>query len=442
MMEDVTIRNAPRFGAGWRSGFLALVIVVHTGIVVSILLQDRPIIWPLHNDTIHRVGKAADFYAVYHAGMNLNLGRRVYADLPDGVTPYWYPFRYLLVVAVIFQPLTRLPPAAAWAAWVMAVELLLIVFVIALWRRLADHGARLVVTALLLLNSPYFLELYMGQFTFAAAVLCYLALWLPAGPVLYSASVLLKPFTLATVPALMRRRACWPHIALAVLLLLLTAAPYFIHYPNQWAFFFETNFRLEGGLHAGNYGLLRLVNLVINALGGKADGPLWETLTGLFRAGLLGGTAALVWLGRRELPWAGIGALLLAHFVTYQHVWEHHLSAVSVIGATLLLAPDASKRFRLLALASLALLALPTPFGIFDTAKDPAVFDPSLDWPMWQSFMVAAPKVFPVLALYTAALRCLLRSGLRSPAEALQRGTTALRRAGQSSANPQPRESS
>ncbi|MFN4294985.1 MAG: glycosyltransferase family 87 protein [Thermoflexales bacterium] len=440
----MTIRDTPRpgVGGGWRLGFLALVVVVHAGIVASILLQDRPIIWPLHNDTIHRVGKGADFYAAYHAGMNLNLGRRVYADLPDGVTPYWYPFRYLPVVAVIFQPLTRLPPAAAWAAWVMAVELLLIVFVIALWRRLADLNARLAVTALLLLNSPYFLELYMGQFTFAAAVLCYLALWLPAGAVLYSASVLLKPFTLATAPALMRRRAYWPHVALAIVLLLLTSAPYFINYPNQWTFFFETNFRLTGGLHAGNYGLLRLVKLVVDELGDKASGPLWEALTGLFRVGLLGGTAALVWLARRESLWAGVAALMLAHFVTYQHVWEHHLSAVSVIGATLLLLPDASGRFKLLVLASLALLALPTPFGIFDVARDPAVFDPSLDWPMWQSFLVAAPKVFPVLALYTAALLCLLRSGLRSPAAALLQRASVLRRAGQGSANPQPRESS
>jgi len=91
-------------------GILLLLVMLHLGIVASVAFDERPLIWPLHNDTIHRAGRGVDFYAVYHAAMNLRLGRGPYSDRPDGVTPYWYPFRYLPVVAIMFQPFTRLPP--------------------------------------------------------------------------------------------------------------------------------------------------------------------------------------------------------------------------------------------------------------------------------------------------------------------------------------------
>lgn len=391
------------------------VIGIHVGVVLSIVLQERPIIWPLHNDTIHRTGKGADFYAVYHASLNLTLGRAPYSDEPDGVTPYWYPFRYLPVVAWAFQPLTRLPPAVAYLAWIAVTELLTIWLCVALGKRIADDNLRLTVISLLLLNSPWFLELYMGQFTFVSIALCYLGLLLPAGPLLFSASVLLKPFTLAAVPALTGQRSYWWHVGLAVMLLVATSAPYFINHPQHWELFFNTNFRLEGGLHAGNYGFLRITRLIVNAMGGAAKGTSWEAMTTAFRFGLLGITTALVLLARKRSVLAEASALILAHFVTYQHVWEHHLSAVAVAGAVLLTLPDRSKRFDTVVLSSLLLIALPTLFGVFDTAKDPAVFDPSVDWPIWASLLVVAPKVIPTIALYGAAVAYVCGDGLCAP---------------------------
>ena len=56
-------------------GILLLLITLHLGIVASVAFDERPVIWPLHNDTIHRAGRGADFYAVYHAAMNLQKSR-------------------------------------------------------------------------------------------------------------------------------------------------------------------------------------------------------------------------------------------------------------------------------------------------------------------------------------------------------------------------------
>jgi len=45
----------------WIRIILAILAAVHVAIVPSILMEDRSVIWPLHNDTIHRHGRGADF---------------------------------------------------------------------------------------------------------------------------------------------------------------------------------------------------------------------------------------------------------------------------------------------------------------------------------------------------------------------------------------------
>jgi len=64
------------------------VAAIHVAIVSSILVEERSLIWPLHNDTIRRYGRGADFYAVYHAGVNTRRGISPYMRNDDGVTPY------------------------------------------------------------------------------------------------------------------------------------------------------------------------------------------------------------------------------------------------------------------------------------------------------------------------------------------------------------------
>jgi hypothetical protein len=417
-MKKVSWFGVSRSGAG---AILVLLVGAHVGVVSSILWQSRPLIWPLHNDTMHRVGRAADFYAVYHAGLNLRQGLDPYANNADGVTPYWYPYRYLPVVAAVFQPLTFLSPRAAYLAWVLALEGLLAALLVTLWRRIPERGIRLAAVGLLLFSSPYFLELYMGQFTFASIALCSLGLLLPAGPVLYAASALLKPLTLAGLPALASERRYWWHGACTLLCVLLVSVPYFWLHPEQWSVFFNANFRLKGGLDAGNYGLVRVLQLAFEDLRLPLTIADWTRYTGWFRLLLLAGTSLLVLHARRASTVVGVAALLLAHFLTYQHVWEHHMSGVCVLGAVLLTTRDLGTPARVAILLSLALLSAPTLFGVFDGAKDAAVWDPSGAWPRPALYAIVLPKVLPTVILYAVAAGSLFRGGLMSPVAAWRR---------------------
>jgi hypothetical protein len=403
---------------------LSVLVAAHLGIVSSIILQERPVIWPLHNDTIHRVGRGADFYAVYHAGLNLRRGRNPYENNRDGVTPYWYAFRYLPVVAIAARPLTLLAPRAAYIVWILLIEAFLALLLATLWRRIPGRGVRLAATGMLLINSPYFLELYMGQFTFVSVALCCLALWLPAGQVPFSASVLLKPLTLVALPSLASQRRFWSHGACAILSVALSSAPYFFLHPEQWPTFVTTNFTPRGGLDAGNYGLVRLWQLLVEDANASLVARHWESWVGSLRFATLAATALLVFHSKGKSVVVGVSALLLAHFLTYQHVWEHHMSGVCVLGAALLTIRERRKPFTLVVLFSLLLLSLPGPYGLLDSAKDPSVGDPSVLWPRYASYAAVLPKVLPTVILYLACVIHLCGSGLMSPRDAVRSALT------------------
>jgi glycosyl transferase family 87 len=406
--------------SGGTSLLLSLLVIAHLAIVSSTIWQDRPLIWPLHNDTIHRVGRGADFYAVYHAGLNLRRGIDPYINNVDGVTPYWYPFRYLPIVATVLQPLTSFTPRTAYSLWVLLIEGTLAVLLFALWTRIPERGIRLAAIGMLLINSPYFLELYMGQFTFVAITLCCLGLLLPAGQLLFCSSVLLKPLTLAALPALASRRRYWSHAAAAILGVTLAALPYFLRHSDQWSVFFDANFRPQGGLDSGNYGFVRLLWLVLQDLRISMPIERWDNAVWSIRLMTLLATSLLVFHSKRRSVTVGASALLLGHFLTYQHVWEHHMSGVCVLGTMLLTTRDRMKPLRIAVISSLVLLSSPTLFGVFDVAKNPLAGDPSAQWPRYASYAIVLSKVLPTLVLYLSAIGYLCLGGLVSPVAALR----------------------
>ena len=394
---------------------LALLVIVHVAVVASVLGGERSVIWPLHNDTVHRGGPASDFFAVYHAGVATGRGIDPYAHVADGVTPYWYPFRYLPAVGFLARPLTLLGPWQAFVAWGVLLEVLLAVLLVVLWRKIPEWWVRVTTIGLLLVSTPFFLELHVGQFTFASVTLCCLALLLPGGVAYYTLGVLLKPLVLAIVPALLRdRRYLW-HAVVAVGVLVLATVPYFLKHPDRWQLFYQANFALEGGLDAGNYGLVRLLRLAVWDLDIEPVLNHWDAVIGVLRNLVLAATALLVLSSRRQAVMVGVAALLLAHFITYQRVWEHHVSAVAVLAAMLLTVPDWSRTTTLVILGSLLLLVIPTPFVWMDTARNPQVWDPSLEWPRWWSYLLVLVKVVPTVTLFAVVVRELVRAGLRSP---------------------------
>jgi hypothetical protein len=157
----------------------------------------------------------------------------------------------------------------------------------------------------------------------------------------------------------------------------------------------------------------------------------WPIVADTWRNAVLAGTAALVLLARRPRLVRAAVALLLAHFVSYAHVWEHHMSAVLVLGLLLLrehwpAAPadtlssaDCTARTpaqratlppaAIVSLLAVLILALPTPFVFLDVAKDPSVVDPSVRWSAAARLLLAGSKALPTLALYIVAVATLCR---------------------------------
>jgi hypothetical protein len=394
---------------------LIVLVSVHVSIAGSILLSPRPIIWPLHNDTIHRIGPGADFYAVYHGGVNIRRGVSPYESDYDGRTPFSYPYRYLPAVALGAQVLTLLPPRVAYFLWIGLLEALLGFLIFTLYKRVENKSLWLFLTALLLLNSPYFLEIYTGQSTFAAVTLTALAVMGSGGVVMYSLAVLLKVFPLVTLPALVKERRYWPQAMTAVALVLLTSVVYFSIYPRDLKAFLGANVASPFGHDSGNFGLLRLIDLVVFDLHVSPLIAHWNVLITVFSLLVLSAVTLIVWLSKSRDMVLGACALLLAHFVTYQHVWEHHMSGVVVIGCLLMTIKGEMRRWNPIVLTCLLLLALPTPYVLFDTARDSSIWDPAGSWPHYASYLVILPKVIPTLGLFVLCLTKLLQAGLVYP---------------------------
>ncbi len=239
-------------------------IILHVYIVFSIILQPRPVIWFLYNDTIHRNGKGADFFALYHAGVNCRNGISPYTNNADGVTPYFYPFRYLPIIARGAQLATLFSPQQAYIVWIIVLEASLILLLIILYKQQKDRKLWLASVLLLIMSSPYFLELYMGQFTFMSTVLFALTFFVLGGPFYFCASALLKPVCLVTVPAFIRDRRCWLGGIGAVACVLFLSVPYFINHYQDLYLLINSNLRPKAGLDSGNYGLVRLLYLLVS----------------------------------------------------------------------------------------------------------------------------------------------------------------------------------
>lgn len=436
-----------------------LVATVHLALVVDVARQPlateagpdthRALIWPLHNDTIHRIGPGADFFAVYHAGQALEAGLDPYqqAELVRR-TPYWFPFRYLPTVGhTLGRAAIAFAPRTAYLLWLALTELVLWGLVVVIARRAAAAWQRNVGLGALLLSSPYLLELHMGQFTFVTVAAVTLALLLERAPpgglqgrprwwprlgaaLAYAGAVLLKLFPVVTAPALLRQRRYWPMLTLALTALGVALLHDFAGQPQQARTFWEVNFSQPvGGMDGGNVGLVYAGYLALQRLCPAWHAAHWSAALGLWRLLVLGASALVVLLARKHDVRVGVALLLLAHFVSYAHVWEHHVSGIIVLGVLLLLAspradaasagtsgPGPRRRWGTLAVAAaLVLLALPTPFTYFDAERHPLVVDPSASWSLAARYAVVLSKALPTVVLFVVALRWQLEAGLALP---------------------------
>ncbi len=379
---------------------LIVILIIHFLIVYSVLFQKNSVIWSFHNDTIHRQGRGSDFFAVYHAGVNRNIGLSPYIRGNEKKTPYYYDFRYLPVMAYFGQIMANFSPITAYRLWIFLVELLLFMLVFFIMQNIENVKIRMMTGIILLLSSPYFLEIHMGQFTFVSVGLCILSFISFGGPVVFILSALIKPITVIVIPFIMKYKEYRLTAISAVIVLILVSMPSFLFNSEDWGRFFDVNFNLQGGLDCGNYGFIKLLHLISIDLELEFIDQYWQFFVSYFRLILIGLAFIIVILAKNVNVKLGVSLLLLTHFVTYQHVWEHHMSAVIIIGAFILTIRGLNKWSCYIILFSMVLLSLPTPFYFFDVAKNPLIWNPSINWESYKLYLNLLPKVIPTLTIF------------------------------------------
>ena len=295
-----------------------------------------------------------------------------------------------------------LRPRAAWHAWLLTIELVLLAVVLALGRALVGTALRFAATAILLLSAPYWLELYLGQFTFVATALACLAVLqlrtdgrAGASALLLAAGSLLKVFPLIVLPALVRSRAGRAVAVTVVAVVAGTNLPLFLTESGSADAFWSKNFLGEPvGLDAGNHGLLYVVYLLGEMAWGGWHLPTWGAVTILWRVAVLLATTAVVLKAPKARIETVAALLLIGHFVSYFQVWEHHMSGAVLAGLLLCVGLQRSGCARTLAVAlcATAALALPTPFAVLrpDTSA----------WTLLERLAPPLSKAIPLVLLY------------------------------------------
>jgi len=415
-----------------RSGWVVFLaaLLVHGAFVVTVVNRvpgpDKevpplpPLLW-IFNDAVHRLGPGADFFALYHAAVEMERGGDIYTWNPDGVTPFFYGYRYLPAFVQAAGPFFRL--FGPWEAYLIWLHLLvgLVVLDLFLVRRLFGNGPHLPwLMALWLVYTPLWLELYMGQFTFLAASLVMaagtlLATGKPRGAlVAWFASAAVKMFTLVLLPMWWRLRLFVPALAVVGVLSLVNL-PAFVRHPGYWSAFVFQNVGEApfNALHSGNFGFVYFLRLVgWEGLG--LDPTLWFPYVSRFQIAFLAIATLAVALARRPPALAMIAFLVLAHQLSYFHVWEHHYTLLLPLGTFLLFLLRGRRAPTAVTAAAMVLLAIPTPLALWDI-RDPGLWDPTTGWPVLQRIALPASKALPALALFGVSGFLCLEGGVSWP---------------------------
>jgi predicted double-glycine peptidase len=417
-------------GSLWPQVLLALGILVHLGFLVALKTG-----WLnfLFNDSAHRFGPGDDFFSIYAAGVQVLHGHSAYQVAgPVTEVPYGYPFRYAPLVAYTLASfLTLLPAVHAYGLWLILLELALVRNIRLTFENAPDRTRACLGAAMWLLFTPYFLEIFTGQFTFLTGSLVFWAYmaWQEgqtgngnvktcrAGDLFWATAFFLKMMPLLFLPlALLQKR--WKVQLLAIVILIATSILYFLKFPADWKLFLATNTSPRPFFHAGNQGLMALVYAVTNGnmhrylswrgailvcCGGIS---LWLIFVALKNRT---GTARTEEDGQdaqgRQQSFAGAllylyAGLSAAYLLTYKDVWEHHYTLL--MGPLVLLA--IRKERTAVWLPPFLICALPTLFALYDVRALGSNDDPQEYWTRSLSLLHHFQKPLAPLWLMTGIL--------------------------------------
>jgi hypothetical protein len=426
----------------WALVLVAMAVVVH-------LLMAGSLFWgyldPLFdNSTVH--DKGVDFFSIYEAGHRALEGGSVYYADPAlaPVVPYSALYRYVPAFAYVFA----LPPNAlqvgAWTAywgWIAFYEVLLLANAYTTWRLGGRTAWAAVAAAMWFVFTPFYLEQYMGQFSFLMATLL---LWTGAGIVAgrearagppWVVSLVVKSSSALIAPLFLRLR--WWRTLLAGALLGGLSMLYFAWRPDEWEVFYRANFDVlgESTLRAtyynpGELGAVALLRNAILAFDAEAQG-VSTVYTEAFAYAVIG-IALIATFWPRRIDSLAVFAMWIATFFLVYTVWEHHY--VMLLPALVLLVIYRPS-LRPLALVTFVFVALPTPYWLFENVWNTGPVEAlgryqshQEVWPAWGVILQHTTKAVPVALLWLWLVATQLRRGVWLPRLSflrLRRGTRA-----------------
>jgi len=420
---------------------------------LSLLLSWRLGFWnPFTFDSVATRGERGwDFFALYQAGHNVLTGVSAYESANDAievVVPRYTPFRYLPVSAyTVGVALNPLPPLWAFRLWVALTEALLLGCAALSWRLAPDRGRGAVMVAMWLCFTPFYLEIYLGQFNVVQAALVLLMMAaepltptlspgyrgegadasrhgpLPGTPgggsrgvVLGAAwvgSLLWKQNTGLLAPLFLRQRR-WRLLAVAALAVAVTSLPYFLAQPGSLGAFLGN---LSSGAPAPNLGNLGVRQFLYSLASALAPGLSPDVHLWLQRAWVVLVVAVGLGLTLRDRRPPTLLHLCLwttSYLLIYHHVWEHHY-IMALPALVMLYRRDGSPWV----LGLWALLAVWTPYIAIDPGGMAAYHAP-MRWtplaPPIVDVLYHGSKALPALALWGYVVAAILRQ--RPEAEA------------------------
>ena len=281
-----------------------------------------------------------------------------------------------------------------------------------------------VAAAMWLVFTPFYLEQFMGQFSFLMATAL---LWTGIGilrqrellaSVPWVASLVVKSNSALVAPLLLRL-GWWRTLAAGVGAVGLNAF-YFLWRPGDFQKFVDMNLTNEfnrPGLRLqywpAQHGLTDLIEntylaVEVNAL----KTPLAYTLIPV--AAIIAVSLATTFFARRIDPLALFAIWSAAFFLVYNDVWEFHY--VMLLPALVLLVA-VRPSLRLVALAVFVATALPLPYWLMNHVWNTGPLPEELllvqnAWPTWGVIFVHAAKPIPVALFWMYLVISQLRQGI------------------------------
>ncbi len=326
------------FATFWRDGrnaWLKLLFIAGLLLHASFFISLKTGWWDTWfvNSARFQSQQATDFFAIYLAGHELVRGRTIYTierDRPEykQTVPYFDPFRYLPVASYIGVPLSAFDPWVAYKLWILFYEILFFISILWVGHHFGTMRGLHVAACLYFFFTPWYPEIYMGQYSFLQSVFILGMILAASGGQLgqaggwWAASVLWKLNTGICLPAILRWRM-FKAIAWLIVLIVVTCVPYFVFHPEDTIKFFLINFRQPGPSFAANFGFQGLIAKLFDpGESGIESGARYAVQYATMALFILVSLWATIKAPKGKLAEC-LCLWVVTYFLVYIDVWEH-----------------------------------------------------------------------------------------------------------------------